>query len=129
MTNSVDPGQTPRPAASDLGLHCLQRPICRNTLGYYGILIELENTHLVMLLSHHFELRSLKIMKISGLNFNHLRTNRECMGTSNAFVRLFRQEAGILPDTIEEKFPVLFLCHLYNMVDIWTTPYDNITKT
>ena len=25
--NSVDPDQTPRSAASDLGLHCLQRPI------------------------------------------------------------------------------------------------------
>ena len=27
MANSVDPDQTPRSTASDLGLHCLQRPI------------------------------------------------------------------------------------------------------
>ena len=31
MANSVDPDQMPRSAASDLGLHCLQRPICPNT--------------------------------------------------------------------------------------------------
>ena len=38
MTNSVDPDQMPHYAASDLGLHCLQRPICPTTLGYYGSL-------------------------------------------------------------------------------------------
>ena len=31
MVNRVDPDQTPHSAASDLGLHCLQRPICHNT--------------------------------------------------------------------------------------------------
>ena len=36
MTNSVDPDQMPHSAVSDLGLHCLQRPICPNTYGYYG---------------------------------------------------------------------------------------------
>ena len=35
MANSVDPDQMPRSAAFDLGLHCLQRPICLNTKGYY----------------------------------------------------------------------------------------------
>ena len=34
--NSVDPDQTPRSVASDLGLHCLQGSICPNILGYYG---------------------------------------------------------------------------------------------
>ena len=29
---SVDPDQTPRSAASDLGLHCLFRHVCPNTL-------------------------------------------------------------------------------------------------
>ena len=29
--NSVDLDQTPRSAASDLGLHCLPRPVCPNT--------------------------------------------------------------------------------------------------
>ena len=36
MTNSVDPEQTLQSAVSDLGLHCLQRPACLNTLGYYS---------------------------------------------------------------------------------------------
>ena len=31
MANNVDPNQMPHYAASDLGLHCLQRPICPNT--------------------------------------------------------------------------------------------------
>ena len=31
MANSVDPDQMPHSAASDQGLHCLQRPICPNT--------------------------------------------------------------------------------------------------
>ena len=35
MANSVDPDLTPHSAASDLGLHCLQRPICPNTYGDY----------------------------------------------------------------------------------------------
>ena len=32
MVNSVDPDQMPHSAASDLGLHCLQRPICSRLL-------------------------------------------------------------------------------------------------
>ena len=35
MANSVDPDQKLQSAASDLGLHCLQRPICSSTKGYY----------------------------------------------------------------------------------------------
>ena len=31
MGNSADPDQTPRSAASDLGLHCLRRFVCSNT--------------------------------------------------------------------------------------------------
>ena len=31
MENSADPDQTPRSAASDLGLHCLLRHVCPNT--------------------------------------------------------------------------------------------------
>ena len=38
MANSVDPDETPRSAASHLGLNCLLRPICPNTYGKYGIL-------------------------------------------------------------------------------------------
>ena len=36
MENNVDPDQTPRSAASDLGLHCLLRHVCPNTKGNYG---------------------------------------------------------------------------------------------
>ena len=36
MANSVDPDQMLHSAASDVGLHCLQRPVCPNTEGYYG---------------------------------------------------------------------------------------------
>ena len=32
MANSVDPDQTSHFVASDLGLHCMQKPICPNTL-------------------------------------------------------------------------------------------------
>ena len=35
--NSVDPDETPRSAASHLGLYCLLRPVCPNTYGKYGI--------------------------------------------------------------------------------------------
>ena len=31
MANSVDPDQTASSEQSDLGLHCLLRPICPNT--------------------------------------------------------------------------------------------------
>ena len=37
MANSVDPDQMPHSVASDLGLHCLPRPICPDTWGYYGM--------------------------------------------------------------------------------------------
>ena len=37
MANSVDLDQMPHSVASDLGLHCLQWPICPNTKEHYGI--------------------------------------------------------------------------------------------
>ena len=36
MANSVDPDQTAPEEQSDLGLHCLLRPICPNTYNFYG---------------------------------------------------------------------------------------------
>ena len=42
MANSVDPDQMPHSMAFDLGLYCLQRPICPTTKGYYGILFAQE---------------------------------------------------------------------------------------
>ena len=41
MANSVDPVETPRSAASHLGLNCLLRPVCPNTYGKYGIVFML----------------------------------------------------------------------------------------
>ena len=38
MANSVNPDQMLHSVASDLGLHCLQKPVCPNTYGYNGIL-------------------------------------------------------------------------------------------
>ena len=39
MANSVDPDETPRSAASHLGLYSLLRPVCPNTYGKYGNLL------------------------------------------------------------------------------------------
>ena len=36
MTVSVNPNQKQRSAASDLGLHCLHRPVCFNIYDHYG---------------------------------------------------------------------------------------------
>ena len=36
MANNVDPDQMPHSVASDLGLHCLLRPVCPNIYGYHG---------------------------------------------------------------------------------------------
>ena len=40
VTNKVHPDQTPRSAASDMGLHCLLRPVCPITYSKYGNLIK-----------------------------------------------------------------------------------------
>ena len=37
MANSVEPDQTPHSVVSDLGLHCLQRPICPKSQGFFGM--------------------------------------------------------------------------------------------
>ena len=37
MANSVVPDQTAPQEQSDLGLHCLPRPICPNIQNFYGI--------------------------------------------------------------------------------------------
>ena len=42
MANSVDPDKMLYAATSDLGLHCLQRPICPGAYCYYGISIAFE---------------------------------------------------------------------------------------
>ena len=54
MANNVVPDQTPRLEASDLGLHCLPRPIRWNALCYYGIpLIDRAQNIPVILGEHH----------------------------------------------------------------------------
>ena len=42
MANSVDPDQMLHSAASDQGLHCLQRTIYLNTKGCYGTNYRIE---------------------------------------------------------------------------------------
>ena len=42
VANSVDPDETPRSAASHLGLYCLVRPVCPNTYGKYGKLFSIQ---------------------------------------------------------------------------------------
>ena len=49
MANSVDPDETPRSAASHLGLHCLLRPVCTNTYGKYGICTYILSMNLINL--------------------------------------------------------------------------------
>ena len=51
MCCSVDPDQMPHSATSDLRLHCLQRPICPNTYGYYGITKSYEK--FIQLIGHY----------------------------------------------------------------------------
>ena len=45
VTNSVDPDQTPRSAASDLGLHCLPRHICPSAYGQYCSINLIQTVH------------------------------------------------------------------------------------
>ena len=52
MANSVDPDQMPHNVASDLGLHCLLRPVCPNTKEYYGLYIPF-GLNLAALLDFH----------------------------------------------------------------------------
>ena len=40
MTNSVNADQMPQNAASDLGLHCLHRPVCLNIESKFDSLIK-----------------------------------------------------------------------------------------
>ena len=46
MANSVDPDQMPHSAASDLGLHCLQRPVCPNILGTTAVLFTSKDLYI-----------------------------------------------------------------------------------
>ena len=43
VANSVDSDQTPRSAASDLGLHSLSRPVCPATYSKYGNLTKSQS--------------------------------------------------------------------------------------
>ena len=54
MANSVDSDKM-HFVASDLGLHCLQMPICPNTKGYYGMFYR-ENKKKISVLFSWFDL-------------------------------------------------------------------------
>ena len=56
MANSVDPDQMPHSAASDLGLHCLQKPVQNFrviTVGMYFSFSPQLHILLVLLMSTH----------------------------------------------------------------------------
>ena len=42
VANSVDPDQTLLQEQTDLGTHCLPRPVCPKTKDHYGIILKLE---------------------------------------------------------------------------------------
>ena len=48
MTNSADTDQTPHSVVSDLGLHCLHRPVCPNTYSKYGNLITASPSEIIL---------------------------------------------------------------------------------
>ena len=50
MANSVDPDQMLHSAAPDLSLHCLHRPVCPVSKGYYGNQILLTCLQYVLIL-------------------------------------------------------------------------------
>ena len=54
VANSVDPDETPRSAASHLGLYCLLRPVCPNIYGKYGT----SFTCWQLLPYHQFEIKT-----------------------------------------------------------------------
>ena len=59
MSDSLDPDQMPHSAASDLGLHCLLKPVCPNTWDYYGTpsfwtSLNFFNTIIVLKFQHQF---------------------------------------------------------------------------
>ena len=53
MAIIVDPDQMLHSGVSDLGLHCLQRPICPNTLGYHGMCSLFGNFLLIAQLTYN----------------------------------------------------------------------------
>ena len=66
MANSADPDQMQYSATYDLGLHCLLRPVCPNSKGYYGYYYigsnnnkrtgNVNQTYLFSLVSHLYAL-------------------------------------------------------------------------
>ena len=61
VANSVDHDETPRSAASHMGLHCLLRPVCPNTYGKY----DMSETNLIL----HEKIR-LKLRMKQSMNGN-----------------------------------------------------------
>ena len=50
VANNVDPDETPRFAASHLGLHCLLRPVCSIT---YGMVLPMMPRETVVFVTVH----------------------------------------------------------------------------
>ena len=74
MANSVDPDQMPHTLASDLGLHCLLKPVCPNIYSYYSIIspdkesIELDKRNVQIFFLH-------KTILVISFEQVHLTTN------------------------------------------------------
>ena len=64
MANSVDPDETPRSAASHLGLYCLFRRVCPNTYGKYGM----KTCQILCTLEYHSVYQSM-MQGMEGLQF------------------------------------------------------------
>ena len=68
MANNVDPDQMPQNVASDLGLHCLLKPLCLNTYGKFGtdfyfliFIIFHKKTYIMGILMSSNEVRKCKV--------------------------------------------------------------------
>ena len=68
MANSVDSDETPRSAASHLGLYCLLRPVCLNIYGKYGITVFFSEK-IRFNISFELSVRQMILMKCQALFF------------------------------------------------------------
>ena len=59
VANSVDPDETPRSAASHLGLNCLLRPVCPNTYGKYCMVYPHQGNGLPAHVLHFIHLKKI----------------------------------------------------------------------
>ena len=86
MANSVDPDETPRSAASHLGLHCLLRLVSLNTYGKYGSPNHLWHSVAYDLGVHWSEACLSENLRVNVVDF-FLFLHKTCCGTSAKCIR------------------------------------------